>query len=134
MVSEYCPPKLKEYSVAQLWERIQQNERLLSYFPPCRGKPPSKKYLFKVLNTVAPEFVENLLEAINQVRERERPEEEEIVLTEGMIEFLEGKRGSKFGKKANSVKLLKRGRRWGRRRRNEPAQLNFEFNMDPRFR
>lgn len=111
IVSEYVPPKLKEYSTADIWERIQADPRLVSYFPPCRGKVPPKRYLFQILNTVTPDFVNQLLRTINRLREEERPPEDEIRMTDEMIEFLEGKEGSKFGKAKNTLKLLSQGRR-----------------------
>lgn len=134
VTSEYVPPRLKEYNITQIWERITENDLLASYFPPCHGKMPSKKYLFKVLNTVSPNFVDQLLANIDEIREVQRPEDDQVIMTQDMVDFLENKRISKFGKNKNTLKLLKRGRRWGRRRERQQVNLNFELNVDPRYR
>ena len=69
-VNEITVPKYDEISVTALYPHFAKDEEFLSYFPSKypKGKGPPRKYFFNVLNTLHPEYLQQVMDHANKQR------------------------------------------------------------------
>ena len=63
-------PQYEELSVKALWPQVQGDEDVSKYFPDqfAVGKGPGRDYFFNVLNTVQPDFLNQIISHANKQR------------------------------------------------------------------
>ena len=63
-------PMYDELSVRHLWPELKKDPIFMSYFPSKypKDKGPPREYFFNVLNTVHPEYLQQLMAHSNQER------------------------------------------------------------------
>ena len=63
-------PMYDELSVRRLWPEMRKDPIFLSYFPSKypKDKGPPREYFFNVLNTLHPEYLQQLMGHANQER------------------------------------------------------------------
>ena len=63
-------PKYDELSVKHLWPTLVKDKTFMLYFPDnfAENKYPSRSYFFDVLNTVHPEYLEQIMAHANKQR------------------------------------------------------------------
>ena len=63
VVKEIKVPKYDELSVTNLWPQFSKDPTFTSYFPSTypKGKGPPREYFFNVLNTLQPEYLQNIM-------------------------------------------------------------------------
>ena len=63
-------PQYDELSVRRLWPEMKKDPIFLSFFPSKypKDKGPPRDYFFNILNTVKPDYLQQLLEHANKMR------------------------------------------------------------------
>ena len=63
-------PQYDELSVRNLWPEMKKDAHFLSFFPTKypKDKGPPRDYFFDVLNTLYPEYLQQLMSNANQAR------------------------------------------------------------------
>ena len=63
-------PKYDELSVKNLWPSLAKDKKFVVFFPDnwAESKGPSRKYFFDILNTVHPEYLQQIVSHANEVR------------------------------------------------------------------
>ena len=63
-------PKYEELSVKALYPQFTKDVRFISYFPDKypKGKGPPRDYFFNVLNTLHPDYLEQVMTHANKQR------------------------------------------------------------------
>lgn len=61
-------PHYDELSVKALWPQFKQDTEFTQYFPDTYpiGKGPPRQYFFDILNTVHPDYLEQVMKHANQ--------------------------------------------------------------------
>ena len=69
-VKQITVPHYDELSVKALWPDVKKDAKFLSFFPSKypKGKAPPREYFFNVLNTLQPEYLEQIIAHANEVR------------------------------------------------------------------
>lgn len=113
----YLPPRLREYSVSQLWNTVRDNPLISRYFPEYGDRTPSKSYFFKVfigltqvMNILSPGYSQNLMDMIKERRTLNQPEDDIIDLSEQMAQYIARNEPCHIGRQQKVTKLIRRGR------------------------
>jgi hypothetical protein len=63
-------PKYDELSVKNIFPMIQQDSQLMLYFPDKmpKGRLPDREYTFNVLNTLRPDYVREIIQHAQKLR------------------------------------------------------------------
>ena len=67
-VKEITVPKYDELSVKSIYPLFKKDAVMMKYFPDVypKGKGPPREYFFNVLNTIYPDFLQQLLEHVER--------------------------------------------------------------------
>ena len=67
-VREIAIPSYDELSVKALWPQFKKDAEFLQYFPDTypAGKGPPRKYFFDILNTLHPDYLNQVLKHANE--------------------------------------------------------------------
>jgi|ETNmetMinimDraft_14_1059893.scaffolds.fasta_scaffold17713_3 hypothetical protein len=62
-VEQIKVPQYDELSVVQLWPQLQEDKQFAQYFPNAfhKDKGPARDYFFDILNTLYPDYLEQIL-------------------------------------------------------------------------
>ena len=62
-VEQIKVPQYDELSVTQLWPQLQEDKQFTQYFPNVfpKDKGPARDYFFDILNTLYPDYLEQIL-------------------------------------------------------------------------
>ena len=69
-VQRVAVPHYDELSVKNLWPKLAKDDEFIQYFPDKypAGKGPPRQYFFDILNTIHPEYLEQVLQHANKQR------------------------------------------------------------------
>ena len=69
-VNEISVPQYEELSVKALYPQFAKDAKFMSLFPDKypKGKGPPRDYFFNVLNTLHPEYLQNVMNHANKQR------------------------------------------------------------------
>ena len=69
-VSRINVPLYDELSVANIWPMMKSDEKFMMYFPTkmAKGRVPDREYMFNILNTIQPAYLQALIKHANDQR------------------------------------------------------------------
>ena len=87
-------PKYDELSVTNLFPKVKENDLFMRYLPDRlpKDKLPDRVYFFNVMNTVFPEYTQNMIDHANALRFKSDQAEdrmEQIKVTDQMWDELQ---------------------------------------------
>ena len=69
-VSRINVPLYDELSVANIWPMMKSDEKFMMYFPRkmAKNRVPDREYMFNILNTIQPNYLQALINHANEQR------------------------------------------------------------------
>ena len=69
-VSRINVPLYDELSVANIWPMMKSDEKFMMYFPTkmAKNRVPDREYMFNILNTIQPNYLQALIKHANDQR------------------------------------------------------------------
>ena len=63
-------PLYDELSVANIWPMMKAEKKFVIYFPTkmAKNRLPDREYMFNILNTIEPEYLQTLIKHANEQR------------------------------------------------------------------
>ena len=83
-------PNYRELSSKGIWSELKQDPAIAQYFPAySKSRSPQKKYLLNIVNTLRPDSIKQIVEALRAKKEATKVENESIVLTGEFSQFFQ---------------------------------------------
>lgn len=107
-------PRIRQFSVTRLWPQLQNDGRILDYFPDYKpGKFPRRDFFFKIIATVFPEEFERLVTSARDERQQQEINQTLIQVDDEIIAELRSHNNQfDYLKQKDKVHYLNNRRRW----------------------